>query len=82
MDRLGRNVVDCLNTGYKMRDERKLLITHGHDGSGDLNDATARPGSDHHTAAEGPPSSLSSSTAAAVLLPVIDNHLADMPVGT
>ncbi|GGS86731.1 hypothetical protein [Streptomyces violaceus] len=27
VDRLGRNVVDCLNTGYKMRDEGKLLVT-------------------------------------------------------
>ncbi|MFJ9823661.1 recombinase family protein [Streptomyces sp. NPDC101160] len=25
VDRLGRNVVDCLNTSYKMRDEGKLL---------------------------------------------------------
>ncbi|WP_405904061.1 hypothetical protein OG696_35660 [Streptomyces sp. NBC_00656] len=31
MDRLGRNVIDCLNTGYKMRDEKKMLVTHGHD---------------------------------------------------
>jgi DNA invertase Pin-like site-specific DNA recombinase len=38
VDRLGRNVVDCLNTGYKMRDEGKLLVTYGHDGSWDLND--------------------------------------------
>ncbi|MFF5718965.1 recombinase family protein [Streptomyces buecherae] len=39
VDRLGRNVVDCLNTGYKMRDEGKLLLTHGHDGPWDLNDS-------------------------------------------
>ncbi|MCX5535106.1 recombinase family protein [Streptomyces sp. NBC_00006] len=38
VDRLGRNVVDCLNTGYKMRDENKLLLTYGHDGPWDLND--------------------------------------------
>ncbi|WP_243460023.1 recombinase family protein [Streptomyces sp. M54] len=33
VDRLGRNVVDCLNTGYKMRDEKKMLVTYGHDGA-------------------------------------------------
>ncbi|MFJ4791184.1 recombinase family protein [Streptomyces sp. NPDC088794] len=38
VDRLGRNVVDCLNTGYKMRDEGKLLATYGHDGPWDLDD--------------------------------------------
>lgn len=38
VDRLGRNVVDCLNTGYKMRDEGKLLVTYGHDGPWDLDD--------------------------------------------
>jgi DNA invertase Pin-like site-specific DNA recombinase len=38
VDRLGRNVVDCLNTGYKMRDEEKLLVTYGHDGPWDLDD--------------------------------------------
>lgn len=38
MDRLGRNVVDCLNTGHKMRDEGKLLVTYGHDGPWDLDD--------------------------------------------
>jgi DNA invertase Pin-like site-specific DNA recombinase len=38
VDRLGRNVVDCLNTGYKMRDEKKLLVTYGHEGSWDLDD--------------------------------------------
>ncbi|MGW1838792.1 recombinase family protein [Streptomyces sp. NPDC002067] len=38
VDRLGRNVVDCLNTGYKMRDEGKHLVTYGHDGPWDLND--------------------------------------------
>lgn len=30
VDRLGRNVVDCLNTGYEMRDEEKLLVAYGH----------------------------------------------------
>ncbi len=29
VDRLGRKVVDCLNTGYKMRDEGKLLVLAG-----------------------------------------------------
>ncbi|MFC4611230.1 recombinase family protein [Streptomyces maoxianensis] len=38
VDRLGRNVVDCLNTGYKMRDEGKLLATYGHEGPWDLDD--------------------------------------------
>ncbi|WP_241827181.1 recombinase family protein [Streptomyces graminilatus] len=38
VDRLGRNVVDCLNTGYKMRDEKKMLVTYGHDGAWDLDD--------------------------------------------
>ncbi|MGW0791978.1 hypothetical protein ACWD04_28080 [Streptomyces sp. NPDC002911] len=38
MDRLGRNVVDCLNTGYKMRDEKKMLVTYGHDGPWELDD--------------------------------------------
>ena len=38
VDRLGRNGVDCLNTGYKMRDEGKLLVTFGHDGPWDLDD--------------------------------------------
>jgi DNA invertase Pin-like site-specific DNA recombinase len=38
VDRLGRNVVDCLNTGYKMRDEGKLLVTHGHEGVWNLDD--------------------------------------------
>lgn len=38
VDRLGRNVVDCLNTGYKMRDEGKLLVTYGHEGRWDLDD--------------------------------------------
>ncbi|MDQ0779094.1 hypothetical protein QF026_007560 [Streptomyces aurantiacus] len=28
IERLGRNVVDCLKTGYKTRDEKKLLVTH------------------------------------------------------
>ncbi|MGW7638277.1 recombinase family protein [Streptomyces decoyicus] len=40
VDRIGRNVVDCLNTGYKMRDEGKLLVTYGHEGPWDLNDTT------------------------------------------
>ncbi|MFL4489752.1 hypothetical protein ACJ6WD_00670 [Streptomyces sp. VTCC 41912] len=40
VDRLGHNVVDCLNTGYKMRDEGKLLVTYGHDGPWDLDDPT------------------------------------------
>jgi DNA invertase Pin-like site-specific DNA recombinase len=40
VDRLGRNVVDCLNTGYKMRDEKKLLVTYGHDGLWDVDDPT------------------------------------------
>ncbi|MFE0350358.1 hypothetical protein [Streptomyces griseoluteus] len=30
--------MDCLNTGYKMRDEGKLLVTYGHDGAWDLDD--------------------------------------------
>ncbi|MEV0026246.1 recombinase family protein [Streptomyces atroolivaceus] len=38
VDRLGRNVVDCLNTGYKMRDEKKTLVTYGHDGPWELDD--------------------------------------------
>ncbi|MCX4510538.1 recombinase family protein [Streptomyces sp. NBC_01619] len=38
VDRLGRNVVDCLNTGYKMRDEGKLLVSYGHDGVWNLDD--------------------------------------------
>ncbi|WP_432095605.1 recombinase family protein [Streptomyces sp. bgisy100] len=38
VDRLGRNVVDCLNTGYKMRDEGEFLVAHGHEGPWDLND--------------------------------------------
>ncbi|WEV29164.1 hypothetical protein OYE22_31245 [Streptomyces sp. 71268] len=33
-----RNIVDCLKTGYRMRDEGKLLLTHGHDGPWDLKD--------------------------------------------
>ncbi|GAA3857824.1 recombinase family protein [Streptomyces sedi] len=39
VDRLGRNVVDCLNTGYRMRDEGRLLVTYGHEGPWDLDDA-------------------------------------------
>ncbi|MEU7039857.1 recombinase family protein [Streptomyces varsoviensis] len=38
VDRIGRNLVDCLNTGYRMRDEGKLLVTYGHDGPWDLDD--------------------------------------------
>jgi hypothetical protein len=37
VDRLSRNVVDCLNTGYEMRDEGKLLVTY--DGDGGLGDS-------------------------------------------
>ncbi|MGA5295739.1 MFS transporter [Streptomyces koyangensis] len=39
VDRLGRNVVICLNTGYKMRDEKKMLVTYGHEGARDLDDS-------------------------------------------
>ncbi len=39
VDRLGRNVVDCLNTGYTMRDEKKMLVTYGHDGAWNLDDS-------------------------------------------
>ncbi|WTD06785.1 recombinase family protein [Streptomyces albidoflavus] len=39
VDRLGRNVVVCLNTGYKMRDEKKMLVTYGHEGAWDLDDS-------------------------------------------
>lgn len=38
VDRIGRNVVDVLNTGYRMRDTGKLLITYGHDGPWNLDD--------------------------------------------
>ncbi|WP_044365334.1 recombinase family protein [Streptomyces natalensis] len=38
VDRLGRNVVDCLNTGYMMRDHGLTLLTYGHDGPWDLDD--------------------------------------------
>ncbi|MFF9350531.1 recombinase family protein [Streptomyces sp. NPDC014734] len=38
VDRIGRSLVDCLNTGYRMRDEGKLLVTYGHSGPWDLND--------------------------------------------
>lgn len=34
----GRNVVDCLNTGYKMWDEKKMLVTYGHDGPWEQDD--------------------------------------------
>ncbi|MFG2137915.1 recombinase family protein [Streptomyces sp. NPDC048650] len=40
VDRLGRTVVDCQSTGYKMCDEGKLLVRYGHDGPWELNDAT------------------------------------------
>jgi hypothetical protein len=36
-DRPGRHLVDCLNTGYMMRDSG--LLTYGHDGPWDLDDA-------------------------------------------
>ncbi|SBV04726.1 MULTISPECIES: recombinase family protein [unclassified Streptomyces] len=42
VDRLGRNVVDCLNTEYKMRDEKKMLVTYGHDGAWNLDDPADR----------------------------------------
>nr|PPQ55610.1 hypothetical protein C5F59_02075 [Streptomyces sp. QL37] len=32
VDRLGRNLFDCLNTGYMMRDAGLTLLTYGHDG--------------------------------------------------
>ncbi len=38
VDRIGRTVVDCLNTGYMMRDEGLTLLTHGHEGPWDLDD--------------------------------------------
>ncbi|MER7812430.1 recombinase family protein [Streptomyces sp900116325] len=38
VDRIGRSLVDCLNTGYRMRDKGKLLVTFGHAGPWDLND--------------------------------------------
>ncbi|MGW2108617.1 recombinase family protein [Streptomyces sp. NPDC001948] len=38
VDRIGRSLVDCLNTGYRMRDEGKLLVTYGHNGPWALND--------------------------------------------
>ncbi|MYQ44911.1 recombinase family protein [Streptomyces sp. SID4985] len=38
VDRLGRQVVDCLDTGCKMRDECELLVTYGHGGAWDLDD--------------------------------------------
>ncbi|MEX2974421.1 recombinase family protein [Streptomyces sp. C184] len=45
VDRLGRNVVDCLNIGYKMRDEGKLLVTYGHEGPWDLTTPPTRTAS-------------------------------------
>ncbi|WTS35791.1 recombinase family protein [Streptomyces sp. NBC_00111] len=39
VDRLGRNLVDCLNTGYMMRDSGLALLTYGHDGPWNLDDA-------------------------------------------
>jgi DNA invertase Pin-like site-specific DNA recombinase len=44
VDRLGRDVVDCLTTGYKMRDEGKLLVTFGHDGLSRIGRRLAGPG--------------------------------------
>ncbi|MET8192070.1 recombinase family protein [Streptomyces sp. NPDC005246] len=38
VDRMGRSLVDCLNTGFRMRDEGKLLVTYGHVGPWDLSD--------------------------------------------
>ncbi|KUF18884.1 recombinase family protein [Streptomyces silvensis] len=38
VDRVGRNIADTLNTGYRLRDEGKLLVTYGHTGPWDLND--------------------------------------------
>lgn len=39
VDRIGRNLVDVLNTGYMMRDTGKLLVTYRH-GVWDLSDPT------------------------------------------
>ncbi|MFH8616216.1 recombinase family protein [Streptomyces sp. NPDC017979] len=39
VDRLGRNVVDCLNTGYKMRDSGALVTTVRHGRGEQLSDA-------------------------------------------
>ncbi|MGH3630296.1 MAG: recombinase family protein [Sciscionella sp.] len=39
VDRIGRNLVDVLTTGYMMRDTGKLLVTYRH-GVWDLHDAT------------------------------------------
>ncbi|MFE0187752.1 recombinase family protein [Streptomyces sp. NPDC058989] len=38
VDRIGRTVVDCLNTGYMMRDQGLTLLTYGHEGPWDLDD--------------------------------------------
>ncbi|MFG2587986.1 recombinase family protein [Streptomyces sp. NPDC048438] len=38
VDRLGRNVVGCLNTGFRTRDEKKMLAMYGHDGPWELDD--------------------------------------------
>ncbi|GAQ57521.1 hypothetical protein a10_07391 [Streptomyces acidiscabies] len=38
-DGLAAAAVDCLNTGYKMRDEGKLLVIFGHDGPWNLDDS-------------------------------------------
>ncbi|MFB7979605.1 recombinase family protein [Streptomyces vinaceus] len=38
VDRLGRNVRDCLNTGFMMSEQGLTLLTYGHDGPWDLND--------------------------------------------
>jgi Resolvase, N terminal domain len=39
VDRIGRNLVDVLITGYFLRDNGKLIITRGHHGPWDLCDA-------------------------------------------
>ncbi|MFF5858324.1 recombinase family protein [Streptomyces sp. NPDC012751] len=38
VDRIGRNIADTLNTGYRLRDEGKLLVTYGHSGPWNLDD--------------------------------------------
>ncbi|MFG2370405.1 recombinase family protein [Streptomyces sp. NPDC048504] len=39
VDRIGRNQRDVLNTAYMIHESNRLLITYGHDGPWDLNDA-------------------------------------------
>lgn len=39
VDRVGRNQRDVLNTGYMIKDEGRLLVTFGHTGPWDLDDA-------------------------------------------